>query len=391
MGHDVFISYSSLDKPAADAVCHGLEAKGIRCWIAPRDQVAGQPFGQQITAAISESQVMVLVFSDNVNKSHAVHNEVGIAASANVTIVPFRIASVDFNSELNFYLGRMHWLDAFPQPVDHYIDNLVATVRRNITRNSGSETPAPGVVLPLSPPPPPPPPPAAALAAAAPPPPAPVPPRKRRGFWGWFWIVVAVLILLVVVQNLFRSQVRSLISIPPVTVKGNDGTTVTVGGGGVTVVDANAIAAPSAPPKSGSPPDAKAVRYYENVLVPGGPPQEIEDASVIDTAKLAERLRDRAAGKRAFILIDTRGCKTKQSIPGAFCLDPTNLAEFQAKIPDKESPVVLFCDDGRCPSAYALAQQAAAGGYESIDWYRGGANAWISSGGAVAPVTPVAK
>src|ERR1019366_7153034 len=75
MGHDVFLSYSSLDKLAADVVCHGLEAKGIRCWIAPRDQVAGQPYGEQITAAIQSAQVMVLIFSDNVNKSHAVHNE----------------------------------------------------------------------------------------------------------------------------------------------------------------------------------------------------------------------------------------------------------------------------------------------------------------------------
>src|SRR5579864_6425792 len=134
MGHDVFISYSSLDKPAADAVCHGLEAKGIRCWIAPRDQFAGQPYGEQIAAAIQSARVMVLVFSDNVNKSHAVHNEINLAASANVTIVPFRIAKVEFNPELHFYLGRMHWLDAFPQPVDTYIDALATTVERNLTR-----------------------------------------------------------------------------------------------------------------------------------------------------------------------------------------------------------------------------------------------------------------
>src|SRR5580700_10658192 len=67
MSHDVFISHSSLDKLAADAICHGLEAKGIRCWIAPRDQVAGRAYGQQITTAIETAQVMVLIFSDNVN------------------------------------------------------------------------------------------------------------------------------------------------------------------------------------------------------------------------------------------------------------------------------------------------------------------------------------
>jgi hypothetical protein len=37
MAHDVFISYSSKDKPVADAVCAGPEGRGIRCWVAPRD------------------------------------------------------------------------------------------------------------------------------------------------------------------------------------------------------------------------------------------------------------------------------------------------------------------------------------------------------------------
>ncbi len=37
MAHDVFISHSSKNKPAADAVCHALEGDGVRCWIAPRD------------------------------------------------------------------------------------------------------------------------------------------------------------------------------------------------------------------------------------------------------------------------------------------------------------------------------------------------------------------
>lgn len=36
MAHDVFISYSSKDKTAADATCAVLEGCGVRCWMAPR-------------------------------------------------------------------------------------------------------------------------------------------------------------------------------------------------------------------------------------------------------------------------------------------------------------------------------------------------------------------
>jgi hypothetical protein len=34
---DVFISYASTDKAAADSICDTLERGGITCWIAPRD------------------------------------------------------------------------------------------------------------------------------------------------------------------------------------------------------------------------------------------------------------------------------------------------------------------------------------------------------------------
>ena len=41
MPHDIFISHSSKDKTIADAACACLEARGLRCWIAPRDIIAG--------------------------------------------------------------------------------------------------------------------------------------------------------------------------------------------------------------------------------------------------------------------------------------------------------------------------------------------------------------
>jgi hypothetical protein len=44
----VFLSHSSADKATAQAVLEGLEGRGIRCWIAPRDIAAGSEYGQEI-------------------------------------------------------------------------------------------------------------------------------------------------------------------------------------------------------------------------------------------------------------------------------------------------------------------------------------------------------
>jgi len=63
MAHDVFISYSSKDKAVADAVCASLEARKIRCWIAPRDVLPGEEYAEALIESLNQSRLMVLVFS----------------------------------------------------------------------------------------------------------------------------------------------------------------------------------------------------------------------------------------------------------------------------------------------------------------------------------------
>ena len=70
MNHDVFISYSSNDKVAANAICHNLEQNGIRCWIAPRDIPPDEEYGDLIDEAIKQSFVVVVIFSEKSAISH---------------------------------------------------------------------------------------------------------------------------------------------------------------------------------------------------------------------------------------------------------------------------------------------------------------------------------
>ena len=79
MAHDVFISHSTKDKAVSDATCAALENGGIRCWVAPRDVQAGRSFAGEITRAIQESKIMVLIFSAHSNNSEQVLREVQLA------------------------------------------------------------------------------------------------------------------------------------------------------------------------------------------------------------------------------------------------------------------------------------------------------------------------
>ncbi|MGB6205608.1 toll/interleukin-1 receptor domain-containing protein [Mycobacterium sp.] len=128
MAHDVFVSYSHHDKPQADAVCAALEAKGIRCWIAPRDVIPGQEWGAAIVDAIRSSRVMVLMFSSHANASPQIRREVQLAVSAETVLIPFRIEDVAPAQSLEYFLGTPHWLDALTPPLEAHLERLAAAV-----------------------------------------------------------------------------------------------------------------------------------------------------------------------------------------------------------------------------------------------------------------------
>jgi hypothetical protein len=180
MAHDVFVSYSTSDKPIADAVCATLERSGVRCWIAPRDILPGLDWGAAIVDAIGASRVMVLVFSASANKSPQIKREVERAVHKGVTIIPLRIEDVPLGKTLEYFISSSHWLDAFTPSVEAHLDRLAETVKVLLARTSrGSTT---GVSPPRRDVPPPPPPPLAPKPAAPIPPPPSVAPERPATF-----------------------------------------------------------------------------------------------------------------------------------------------------------------------------------------------------------------
>jgi hypothetical protein len=202
MAHDVFISYSSKDKPIADAVCARLESAGIRCWIAPRDILPGMEWGASIVEAIEVAHLMVLVLSAHADASPQILREVERAVNKELRIVPLRIEDFTPGKNLEYFLGTPHWLDAITPPFDSHLEQIVHTVTLLLEQlgvkphpvpasgpAAADTPPVPGVVVvpgadPAAPAEPLPPEPAAAPTAPAPAPsapePAPAPPIPKR-------------------------------------------------------------------------------------------------------------------------------------------------------------------------------------------------------------------
>jgi len=132
MSHDVFISYPSANKALADAICHHLESRGIRCWIAPRDILPGENYAKALYDAIDTSKVFLLVFSGNTNNSPHIMSEVQRAFNQNRVIIPFRTENILPSTALQYYIGTAHWLDAITPPLEDKIEKLAETIHKFI-------------------------------------------------------------------------------------------------------------------------------------------------------------------------------------------------------------------------------------------------------------------
>lgn len=137
--YDVFISYSTANKAVADAVVADFEQHNIRCFYAPRNIPPGVEWASAITAAMNAASVCVLIFTAESNASKQVKNEVAMAFNAEKTIIPFKLTNEALSAEMQYYLARVHWLDATVGLRSRKILELRETVQRILYK-----TPAPG-------------------------------------------------------------------------------------------------------------------------------------------------------------------------------------------------------------------------------------------------------
>ncbi len=135
MQHDVFISYSSIDKSVTDTICSTLEQNSIHCWIAPRDITPGIPFAEAIIDAIKKSKVFILVYSTNSNHSSQVIKEVDRAVHHGLAIITLRLEDVPMSKQLEYYISDVHWLDAMTPPLELHINQLSRVVKMLMSKD----------------------------------------------------------------------------------------------------------------------------------------------------------------------------------------------------------------------------------------------------------------
>lgn len=124
----VFVSHASKNFKVADELRALLEAQGISCWIAPRDIPPGGQYGTTIVEAIRDCTIVVLLLTDEANKSKPVENEIERAFNHQKTIVPIRLREITPSKGLEFFVSNAQWVDAIVSPLKGRIDQIVNIV-----------------------------------------------------------------------------------------------------------------------------------------------------------------------------------------------------------------------------------------------------------------------
>ena len=141
--HAVFISYSSENQAVAGAVCAALEAEKIGCWIAPRDVQGGRPYSGQITQAIRESRILLLILTGASNRSKHVLREVERAVHCQNHLLTFRVEPITPGDDLAYFLGADQWVDGFrPLPPSQHFPALIQHICKLLERSAAGHEPA---------------------------------------------------------------------------------------------------------------------------------------------------------------------------------------------------------------------------------------------------------
>ncbi len=131
MNYDVFISYNSADQRIAEAACHYIEERRLRCFIAPRD-ITQSDWAGNLDAAIENSKAFVIIVSENSIGSREVAKEIALATRVSDYIFPFRIDEAELNGRMNYHLSAFHWIDAVSPPMGKKLNELADRVAANL-------------------------------------------------------------------------------------------------------------------------------------------------------------------------------------------------------------------------------------------------------------------
>ena len=127
-----FISYSTKQTEVAFSIYRYLTEKGVRCWIAPDCIPAGSNYLEEIPVAISTSDALALILTDDAQRSVWVGKEVECAINAGKLLLPFQIEKCELTPKFRFALACEQIAPLWEYGAEELAERLFAIFEKRI-------------------------------------------------------------------------------------------------------------------------------------------------------------------------------------------------------------------------------------------------------------------
>lgn len=123
----IFLSYSRRDERVADSVVRSAECRKIDVWY---DKLipAGQDWRDHIVDAISNCDVLLILFSEESNNSRQMLKELAIADRLGKLVIPVLLEATEPRGPYLYELAWRNWAILYPEPlgrIDALLDRLL--------------------------------------------------------------------------------------------------------------------------------------------------------------------------------------------------------------------------------------------------------------------------
>ena len=130
---DVFICHARADQEVVESICALLRANNITYWIDKDQELAGGDYIDQINAAIDQSQMLLMLGSQNAMTSDDVMGEIQHAKGSKTPIIPVKLGDLAKPEEAKFeyIVGVTHYLTYAPtEEFSRALLNAIAAHRK---------------------------------------------------------------------------------------------------------------------------------------------------------------------------------------------------------------------------------------------------------------------
>lgn len=141
MGY-AFISYSTKNQSAADAMRALFNKHDIDTWMAPYDIPAGSEYAEVLYDALSKCSCLVLMLTNVSQNSQWVRKEVNIAITNGKTIIPVKLEDIELNSMMKFYLNdqqivSVHVIDDNSAEIQSILKSVIGLTEKKEAYSAG--------------------------------------------------------------------------------------------------------------------------------------------------------------------------------------------------------------------------------------------------------------